>query len=406
VVAFAVDGDYLILATREDLIAGALTLLANQHLSTLDSEAWFADAVKAAKTPGEVRMVIHLSEVAKTPQFRTYWIQQNITATRQYESSVTDLFRTSNEFREERVLVAKKAGDAAATSEEDARGVADLLRFVTPDASFYRAVAAPSSDTVLSLLEQKLLTPQLGPAPPPQTAPGTNLGDGAVGSDSNLETRIDVPPSAVTTGTKPNEMLRDVVTKANVRAVLALHRSDPASDGVFVRLRSTFVLRGSSDWVESDVRSAIQRVITPQLTASQLGAGWTTAPQGYAQLDGLANLAVSVQGKYLVVGNDASMMASVLARMSQPASAEPAVYVAAFNHERERQNFKRLFTLIDRPSRANSDPNGGGEPAEPQFFSGNIAGLSNVLAAVKSQSVVVHRSGELETQTVRYEWAR
>jgi len=25
---------------------------------------------------------------------------------------------------------------------------------------------------------------------------------------------------------------------------------------------------------------------------------------------------------------------------------------------------------------------------------------------VKSQSVVVHRSGELETQTVRYEWAR
>src|SRR5579859_5585131 len=108
-VAFAVKGDYLILATRADLVAGALSAMKDETIATVDREAWFIDALKNAKDPGDLRMVMHLEEIAKTPHFRTYWIQQNITATRGYESGVNDLHRSAREYREERVLVRKSS---------------------------------------------------------------------------------------------------------------------------------------------------------------------------------------------------------------------------------------------------------------------------------------------------------
>jgi hypothetical protein len=63
----------------------------------------------------------------------------------------------------------------------------------------------------------------------------------------------------------------------------------------------------------------------------------------------------------------------------------------------------RLTALVDQSSRANA---AGNEAREPQFFSQNVASLSNTLAAVKSQSIVAKRAGGVETQTVRYEWAQ
>jgi hypothetical protein len=401
VAAFALDGDYFVVGTREDLVAGALSLLANQHLATVEAEGWFADAIKAAKAPGELRLVLHLSELAKTPQFRTYWIQQNITAMRQYKSSVTDLFRSGSEYREERVLVPINPVEDSPSSQEDARYVAELLRLASPDVGFYRATATPSVETALAVLEQKVLMPQLGPAPPEKTVPVVSLGEGTVGNDANLETRIDVPPPVNVTETKADKMLQAVLTKANVRALIVLHGSDPAGEGVFVRLRSTVVLRGSADWDESAVHAAVQHVIAPALTTSQLGATWRKA-QGYSEFDGLAPVLVAVRGKYLIVGNDAGMVAGVLTRINQPISTEPAVYAAAFRHERERQNFYRLASVVDTPSRTNAES----YDHAPQFFSQNVASLSRVFAGVKSQSVVVRRNGGLETQTVRYEWER
>ena len=401
-VAFAVDGDYFVLGTREDLVAGALSLLANQPVATLEAETWFAEAVKTAPVPGELRMVIHLAEATKTPQFRTYWIQQNVTALSQYESSVTDLFRSESEYREERLLVPKNANQAATASDEDARCVAELLRLTSSADGFYSATATPAVETVLATLEQKVLMPRVGPAPPAKTAPTVNLGEGTVGSDSDFETRIDVAPTSGTGETKADDKLREMLVKANVRALLALHRSAPASDAVFVRLRSAIVLRGNADWDEDAVHAALEKVIAPGLTAAQLGAGWRKAPQGYSELDGLLPLVVATRGKYLFLGNDPTMLTDVIARISEPVSAEPAVYAAAFGHDRERQNFYRLTSLVDRPSKANGEASG----RQPQFFSENIAGLSRVFAGVKSQTVVVRRKGGLEMQTVRYEWNR
>src|SRR5580658_7441135 len=48
VAAFASSGDLLLLATKEELIAGALKLLAREALPSVASENWFANSVQAA----------------------------------------------------------------------------------------------------------------------------------------------------------------------------------------------------------------------------------------------------------------------------------------------------------------------------------------------------------------------
>jgi hypothetical protein len=402
VTAFAFDDDYLILGTREDLVAGALSLLANQKAATLSEQGWYVDALKMAKDPGELRMVIHLAEVTKTPQFRTYWVPQNITEMRQYESSVTDLFRSADTYREERSLLLKNAPDPS--DAEGAAEVADLMRLVPTDTGFYRAATAPSAEDVLAELEQKVLTPRLGPAPVSKIAPSVQLGQQAVGSESNLDTRIDTPPSTGPVETAGDDELKAVLKNANVRAILQLHRSEAASDGIFVRLHSTMVLRSAADWNEAAVQRAIQRVITPGLTAANIGAKWkkaSTAPQSYSELDGLARIAIAVRGKYLFASDDPETLIAVLGRMNQPMSVEPAIYYAGFDHARERQNFYQLTSLVDRPSRSNAYGN-----SEPQLFSQNVASLSKTLAGVKTQSIVAKREHGIEKQTVLYKWAQ
>jgi hypothetical protein len=194
-----------------------------------------------------------------------------------------------------------------------------------------------------------------------------------------------------------------LLKNANVRAALQLHRSQTSDDGVFVRLHSTMVLLGATDWPEPAVQQAIQRALSPGLTASNIGIAWKKSgagAQSYSELDGLARIAVAVRGKYLFVSDDPAMLVTVLGRISQPVTAEAAIYYARFDHSHERQNFYQLFSLIDRPSRNNA---GNYEDRTPQFFSQNIASLSKTLASVKSQSIVARRKGGVETQTVRYE---
>jgi hypothetical protein len=279
------------------------------------------------------------------------------------------------------------------------------MRLAPPDIGFYRVQAAPAPADALALLETKVVTPRLGPAPVSKLAPSVGPGEAQVGSESNLDVRIDVPPPAPTIG-KSDGNLEELIKKANVRAILQLHRSEAAADGVFVRLRSTLVLSGDGEWNEAAVQAAIQQVLASGLTASGLGTGWRKAGAGgqsYSELDGLAPVVIAVRGKYLFVSNDPATLVTVLGRLPMPVSAQPAVYYAGFDHGRERQNFYQLTELVDRPSRAASESSEGNEP---QFFSQNAASLSRTFAAVKSQSIVVRRKDGIETQTVRYEWAQ
>ena len=405
VAAFAIADDYLILATREDLVAGALSLLADQKTTALGQQGWFTDVIKAAKEPGELRLVVHLAEVAKTPQFRTYWVQQNITEMRQYESSVSDLFRSAATYREERVLLLKDKSEGSSETADAGAQVAELMRLVPSETGFYRASAAPSEEESLALLEQRVLTPRLGPAPDSKVAPNAPTGGQPAGSETNLDVRIDVPPSTSAAQSNGDSALKELVKQANVRAALQLHGSQIDANGIFVRLHSTIVLRAAVDWDEASVQQAIQRAVAPGLTASTLGAQWRRAggAQGYSELDGLVRIAMAVRGRYLLVSDAPATLTAVLARFSQPVTAESAIYCAGFDHARERQNFYRLTSLVDQPSRATAANNAS---REPEFFSQNVASLSQTLGAVKSQSIVAKRKGGVETQTVLYEWGK
>jgi hypothetical protein len=403
VVAFAVVDDYMVLGTREDLVAGVLSLLAHQKVARLSDEGWFIEALKDTRDAGELRMVIHLAEVVKTPHFRAYWIQDNIPAVRRYATSASDLYRSGGVYREERVLHLAAAPDAGADTADDTRSLAELLRLVPADSGFYRASATPTPEESLALLEQKILTPRLGPAPPPKAAPVVNVSEGTVGSDSSLDERIDTPPSANSADTSSDEALKQQLATNRIRAALQIQSSEVAPDNVFVGLHSTVVLQGSANWDEASLLNAIQRLVAPTISVGGLGASWKRQGTGepFSTLDGLTTVAVAVRGKLLFISNDPKALAATLARVGEPVSAEPAVYAARFDHGRERQNFYRLSALVDQPSRANS-----GDGSQPQFFSQNIASFSKALSGVQSQSVVTRRKGSVETQTVLYEWTK
>ncbi len=401
VVAFAIDGDYLILGTREDLVAGALTLIAGQKMAPMDQEGWYVDAIKAAKEPGDLRLLVHLSEVAKTPQFRSYWIQQNITEIRQYESSISDLYRSANEYREERVLLLK---DATPVSADDTQSVAELARLIPGNAGVFKCTAAPSVDEVLMTLERKVLTPRLGPAPPEKIAPMVTLGSGTVGSASSLETRIDVPPlTGEENSTRGDAGLKKLLADANLRAIMQTDGSDVSADGVFVRVHSAVALAAATDWNEKEVLRTIQETMAPGLTADQLGTAWQIAAPGmqsYFEVDGLNTVAVALRGRTLIVATDGETLAAILSRIAEKNQTEPATYVAGFRHDTERENFYKLTSVLDRGGQNQF----GRSDSEPQFFSQNVGSLSRTLSGVKSESVTMRRVGGRDLQTVRYEW--
>ncbi len=399
-VEFSVNGNYLLLATREDLMASALQLMAGGKDHAIDSDPWFAQSVAAAGPVGDLRMVMNLEKIVPSPHFRSYWVQQNITDIKSYSAAISDLFRSGKDYREERVLL-KKTG--AASASHQGQEVADLARLAPEGAGLYEAQTCPSLDPCLDVLETKLLAPHAGPAPAGQLAPGDQMTSGEAGSSSDLEARIDQPPVQRGADAEGSVALENLLQKGQVTAVLQVQSTERDKAGVFVRIHSAVALAGSSDWDEAAVRNALISFIRPGLTASQLGVAWKHN-KGYYELDGLHPLSVAVRGKYLIVANDTDLIASMLANADRKSEATPAVFVAEFDHQRERENFGRLTSVVDRPE---VDPSGaGGGQHQPQFLSENIASLSAALAAVSSEKIVVREAGDKVLQTVTYQWSQ
>ena len=401
-VAFAVSGDYLLLATREDLLAGALQLMAGSQNRAVETESWWSQSVASAGAAGDLRMVLNLEKIVPSPYFRTYWVQQNITDLAQYSAALSDLFRSNRQYREERVLI-PKAPPAAASSADGLAATADLVRLVPDSAGIYEAKAHPSADSCLELLETKLLAPHMGPAPPSQTAPQVQLTSGEAGTGSDLETRID-QPLVQRPGTPQNApALKELLDKTPLLASLQVQSTERDKAGVFVRIHSAVVLAAASEWNEANVQSALAGFVRPTLTASQLGVAWQQK-SGYQELDGLWPLVASVRGKYLLVSDDPALMAAMLSNFNRKSDVKPAAFIAGFNHSRERANFARFSGVVDRPNLAQSNV-----PAierQPQFFSENVASLSSTLAGVSSENIRVRVDGGKVLQTVTYEWSQ
>jgi hypothetical protein len=401
-VAFAVNGDYLLLATREDLLAGTLKLMGGSADRSIEADPWWSQSVAAAGPAGDLRMVLNVEKIVPSPYFRSYWIQQNITDMKQYSASVSDLFRSGSEYREERVLLKKSGSTAEPLAADGSVAVADLVRLAPPESGVYEAKANPSPDSCFALLETKILAPSLGPAVPQQLAPQVQLSSGETGSTSDLETRIDQAPVRSNSGADAATPLKDIFKKNQVQAILQIQKTERDKDGVFVRLHSAIALLAASDWNEAAVRSLFADLIHPAFTAGKLGVDWQPK-SGYQQLDGLWSFSIAVRGKYLLVADDPALLASLLTKWNEKTTAKPAALIAGFSHAQERDNFARLTGLLDR---GNNGPGvSPGTERAPQFFSDNITSLSFSLAAVSSERIVVREAGDKVMQTVTYQWA-
>jgi hypothetical protein len=398
-VVFAISGDYLLLATRADLIAGALQLMSGSQDRTIQAEPWWSQSVASAGPAGDLRMVMNLGKIVPSPYFRTYWIQQNITDMKQYSAAVSDLFRSGNQYREERVLLRMTAPPAIPAGSLEA--TADVIRFIPQNAGIYEAKAYPSADYCFNVLDTKLLAPHLGPAPPSQTAPLVQLGSGETGEGSDLETRIDQSAVKSSITVEGTTALRGILNKTQILASLQVQSTERDQAGVFVRIHSAIVLIAGSDWNEAATQLALTDFVRPKLTASELGVAWEQKA-GYRQLDGLWPLVISVRGKYLFVADDPALMEAILSNFNRKSDAKSAIFVAGFNHDRERENFARFSSVVDRP--ISTQDNVPGMDRQPQFFAENIASLSSTLAGVSAENIVVHMDGDKMLQTVTYEW--
>src|SRR5580700_1745437 len=187
VAAFAYTGDSLLLATKEELIAGALQLMAREAVRSVASETWFADSVRAAAPgPSDLRLVYNMATLWRTYQFRSHWVQGNVPELRQFSAGLADLERARGEIRERRVLL-RVTAEQATESSEGATG--QLLAAVPDDAGLYRAWLHPAGLQAAQWIEEKLFPAATGAAPQSKSAPLIAETQDA-GSEVDLESRI------------------------------------------------------------------------------------------------------------------------------------------------------------------------------------------------------------------------
>ena len=400
--AFAVSGDYLLLATREDLMAGALQLMAGKAIQSVESDSWFAQATNAAEQVGDIRLVLNMQSLVPNGYFRTYWVQQNITDLRRYSAALSDLFRSGSTYREERVLIRKQDADRLPSTEGTA-AVADLSRLIPDNAGFFEAAADPSPASTLALIQSKLLMPNPNSGVASKIAPQVQLNSGEQGANSDFETRIDEATAPSPADSQANNELKDLFEKTPVVASLKLQSTDEDAEGVFVKIHSAIVLKAASEWNASVVQSAFAGSVRTILTAGELGAVWQQK-SGFQQLDGLFPLALGVNGQYVIVSDDPALVEQVLAKLSRKSDRAPLALYAGFNHSRERTNFAKFARSLDRAMAAPQSASIAGY--QPQFFSGNMASLSTTLSNVEEERVEVRGDAQKVRQTVTYQWAR
>lgn len=406
-VAFAASDDWVILGTREDLVAGTLALVKGQKSRTIGDEAWYADAIAQSKSPGDLRMVLNLEKIVPSPYFRSYWVQQNITEMKQYRAAVSDLYRDKAVYREERVLL-RHANTAPA---ETATDISELAAAVPPTAGFYQALVSPGTSRTLAILKDKLLDPRPANIENTSYAPNPALTEEQAGQASDLDKRIDeAAPEVSGVGlptADPWESLKGVLEASQVSSLLQVESSASEAGSIFMGFHSAVVLSAPADWHIDRLKAALSSGLEARLTASRLGVQWLQK-SGYQQCDGLLPLYLSAQGRYLILSNDRDLLLSLKTELSRHRSAgEAAVYVAGFNHAGESEAFSRITTLVDSANQrrgTGGDSDSSSPGGSPTFFSGNIGSFSHTFNTVAAERMMVRDEDEKVTQTVTYQW--
>jgi len=398
-VAFAFSKGYLFLATRDDLVAQALELLAGRDNPSIASDRWYREPVAAAPNPGELRLVMNLEALVKSVYFRSYWVQRNTATIRQYWAGVTDIRRTGGSIVEDRVFLR-----APGSPMEGSQPVSNLLALVPPEAGVYRASRIGNSSDAANLIVQKLIGPQPQRVPDWRNAPFAVPEDASVGSESDLETRIDEQPLPADAGVSDSvAAVRAMVDRGPARTLLLVQSSSPQPAGTFVKIPSVIVLDGDADWDPGTVKSALTAAAGKLWTTSALGVGWVGG--SIERLDGLGTILIANRGRLLFLSNDLGLLTAVLDRSSAASAATPLTYAAGFRHLRERSSYQSVMAALDFAP-ASSNAEFGFYRNGPKFFSGNIRSLSDVLSGVVEIQVAEQDKGAVTLQTVSYLKAR
>jgi hypothetical protein len=409
VAAFGVRDQYLVIGTREDLVAGALTLIGGQG-GSVEADRWFAQSVKAAGSAGDLRLVADLQALGKEPHFRSYWVQGNLAELKQYSSALSDLTRTPTEIREERVLLRAEERPAPG----NAAGLGDVVRLVPDTAGLYRAWTTPAADDAAALILEKVIATSGAAGPRDRSAPRLGVA-GSIGAalegGADLESRIDEEARAPRPTAYQMGALGQLVGSEPLTAMLHVESTRPAGDGVFVDWGSVIVLARSTDWPAGGARDAVRALVDPVWTKAHIGMRWIDTrigAQAFSRLDVLDTVAVAERGRLLFLANDPALMAAVLDATSRPAVAMEGAYAAGFRHTIERGRFASVMRFVDHSLRGPQSPGAAFDQPEshqPLFFSENLASLSDTLARVDSASIVVRDRGATVSQTLTYRLA-
>ncbi len=405
-----------------DLIANALQLIARSTPGeSIEQEPWFHDASAAmaqeAPAPA-LHMVLNLDRIAYDPHFRSYWIQRNITWTRQFRAAAADLYIEPSRFREERVLLPKSPQAESAP----AVNLAALAAIAPASTGFTRALATRDPSEAVSAIEEKLLGAYNAPPPDPEYAPVPSLESPQTGSDEELEARIDTPPPVSPSASTAD--LARLFDSASLDAVLTLSsaHNPPEPDGLWVPIRSAVVLHTSLPADPQTLAAALRQTLRGSLTAADIGANFEPREQAGVAIYALTGprplfFAVSstpAAGNLALLADDQAMLLELLHNLSiHSADKAPAgaTLIAVFNHSSQRAPYSRLTSLIDGTNAKPGDAQKTGVPAlnpdtgaraQPAFFSQNIGSLSDTFANLESESVIESSVDSHLRQTVVY----
>ena len=404
-VAFAVQGDYLLLATREDLIANALQLMQHPGDRTLLHDAWYSATNSATNTKASnLRMSLNLTNIVRSPYFRSYWVQRNITETKQYTAARSDLYRTADALREERTLIT-----AQPENEPPSTDLSPVLDYLPANIGVYRAQAQPSVDEVLSQLDDKLLTRASTTVVDTRTAPIASLSTPTSGDASDLDERIDTLPATTPSHAATLMPLRNLFAGLSPTAMLtfstATQPQATASTTPFLNIHTAIVLSSASAWDPTSLQQALTTTLLPQLSVNGSSLTWTpqhNTNSTWYSLSGPQHLVFAVQGNSVILCSDESTLLQLLSvNASATHTPHVASVVAGFSHTAERDPYLHLVGVLDH----NATPAQPGEDAPPPFFSGNIASLSDTFRDLDTETFTESTAPDHTLhQTVLYQW--
>jgi hypothetical protein len=417
------SGDLVLFATREDLIANALKLIAAASpANSIRQEPWFRDvsaALPAEKPAPVLHMVLNLDRIVVDPHFRSYWIQRNITWTHQFRAAASDLYVETGRFREERVLLPNSTQEATANL-----NLAPFAALVPPSTGVFRVVATQDPSVAITAIQEKLLGSYTAPPPDPEYAPDPDLQTPQAGSAGDLETRIDtLPPVSASAST---DGLAQIFQSTGVDAVLTISSAQTPAEqgGLWVPIHSAVVLHAASPANPQALASALQQTLRGSLTTASIGINFQPTDVAGTPIYALTGprplfLAISstpAQGNLVLLADDQTLLSELLHNLAvslPERTPPPATLIAVFNHSSQRAPYLRLTSLIDgtnnqaRDSRnaAARGPNGeAGATSTPTFFARNLGSLSDTFASLQSERVVERIVDSNLRQTVTYVW--